>query len=214
MRGASRNRSRVRRAPEPSRPGASATVRWCAGAGARALGWLACLALCFLASSGPALSLATNKPPDKIPPLRPPLDLMRPGFWELHGTPVLIGVAAGLAALGFLIWWSRRPRRMAQEPAEAATRRALEALRGRAEEPALIAGVSRGLCRHVQAVHALPGEEWTTDELGGRPTRGPRRDRAGRGPGAAAARVRGAGLCSHAAARPAEPSGPRACDCD
>jgi hypothetical protein len=111
------------------------------------------------------LAVATNPPPGKIPPLRPPREALGPTFWEQHGRKVLAGAAAGLLCCAGLLWWLRRPGPVVNEPAERAARRALEALRGQTEEPALVAAVAQALRHYIQAVLRLPNEEWTNDEL-------------------------------------------------
>jgi hypothetical protein len=128
-----------------------------------AVGLRLCIAALLLPASLSALT--TNQTPDKIPPLRPPRGLMQPSFWELHEGKVMAGALAGLLGIGGLIWWRRRPRPVVSEAPEVTARRALEALRGRAEDAGLMTLVARGLCRYVQATLALAPEEWTTEQL-------------------------------------------------
>jgi hypothetical protein len=113
----------------------------------------------------PLAALTTNQPLEKIPPLRPPLDPILPGFWDNHGVQVLAAGLVVLLGLALLIWWLRRPSPVFTEPPEVTARRALEALRGHPEDPQAPARVARALCRCVQASLGLPLEEWTSDEL-------------------------------------------------
>jgi hypothetical protein len=110
-------------------------------------------------------ALTTNKPPERVPLLRPPAELLEPTWWERRGGQVVIAGVALLAGLGLLTWWLRRPGSILTVPPETAARTALENLRGRTEDAAVVAGVARNLRRYVQAVLGLPTSEWTTDEL-------------------------------------------------
>jgi hypothetical protein len=114
---------------------------------------------------GSLSALSLGPASDKMPPLRPPRGLLLPSFWELHGGKVMGGAVAALLGIGGLIWWRRRPRPVLPEPPEVTARRALESLRGRTEDAALMTLVGRGLCRYVQAILALAPEEWTTEQL-------------------------------------------------
>jgi hypothetical protein len=143
--------------------------------GLRLGGW--CLLGLVLLAPWPLEALSTNKPADKIPELRPLRDVMGPSWWEAQAGKVLGGAALSLAVLGGLTWWLRRPKPQVAEPPAVTARRALEILRGRAEEGELGAQVSRALCRYVQVVLRLPLEERTPEELlgalaGGRLARG------------------------------------------
>ncbi len=72
-------------------------------------------------------------------------------------------VVLGLIAL--FIWWLRRPKLVVIEPPEVVARRALEALRGRTEDGALVVEVSHTVCHYIIPVFRLPPEELTTGEL-------------------------------------------------
>jgi len=131
------------------------------------------LVVAWLCAPGALFALSTNKPPEKMPSLRPPADLIGPTWWEQRGGHV---IAAGLlvfVGLSLLVWWLRRPQRVATVAAETLAKQALEALRGRTEDAAVVAAVARNLRRYVQAVLRLPADEWTADELLGAIHRGP-----------------------------------------
>ena len=102
---------------------------------------------------------------EEIPKLRPPHDELQPTFWELHGWWIVAGIALVLTMLAFLIAWLRRPKPDVVTPPEIRARRALEALRGRAEDAALVVEVTRILRRYVLSVFGLAPDELTTAEI-------------------------------------------------
>jgi len=102
---------------------------------------------------------------DAIPKLRPPHDELQPTFWELHGWLTIAGIALVLTVLAFFIVWLRRPKPEEITPPEILARRALENLRGRAEDAALVVEVTRILRRYVLSVFGLPPDELTTAEI-------------------------------------------------
>lgn len=110
-----------------------------------------------------ALRAATTNGP--IPALRPPLPLLPPTFWELHGTIVIVGALLVLTALVAAVWWLRRPRLVVIPPPAALARAALEPLRGRPEDTAVVRAVSVQLRRYLVAQLGLAPGEWTTPEL-------------------------------------------------
>ena len=123
----------------------------------------------LLAIAEVRMAAATNSPtnPDEIPPLRPPKPDIPPGFWEQHGLlVVLLGVAAVIVAV---LLWRMLPRpRPAESPEPAAiARQALESLRHRPEDAALLAETSLILRRYFVAAFDLPRMEFTNSELCG-----------------------------------------------
>lgn len=102
---------------------------------------------------------------DEIPPLQPPRGEIPPGFWERHGTAVVVTavlVLAGTAA-GFA-WW-RRPRPGGMAPPETLARRELEPLRDQPETGMLLSRVSSALRHYVRDTFRLGVGEWTTAEV-------------------------------------------------
>jgi hypothetical protein len=123
-----------------------------------------CLLVCSLFSSGVAVS-ATDTNIDSIPPLRPPRAELPSSFWEEHGTSVVL---CGIALLGFIsmaVWWVSRGRPQAVAPPEVQAREALELLRSRPEDGALLSRVSQILRRYVVQGFELPPNEVTTTEF-------------------------------------------------
>jgi len=102
---------------------------------------------------------------DEIPPLRPPRGELHPGFWEQHAWQVALAAVAFLGLLALLFALRRGPKPAPVQPPEIIARSALEALRGRAEDPALISEVSRVLRLYVIAAFGLPPDELTTTEI-------------------------------------------------
>ena len=120
----------------------------------------------LLLASGPAMALTKEEATsEKIPDLRPPIDLMTPTFWERHRSVILLAAALGVIAAGTVIWRLTRPKPVVVIPAETLARQALESWRGKPEDAALVAAVARQVRRFVQAVSKLPPDELTTDEL-------------------------------------------------
>jgi hypothetical protein len=109
---------------------------------------------------------ATNAPtPDDIPPLRPPHGEIPPSFWEQHGLWVVLGGVAVLALGGVGAWLLTRAKPPVVVPPEEQARRALEPLRQKAEDGALLSQVSQTLHHYVVAAFHLPPEELTTAEI-------------------------------------------------
>ena len=110
----------------------------------------------------PVVALAAAEP---IPDLQPPRGELRPGFWEQHAWMVAAGALLLLAMLAIWLWWLRRPKPAISILPEAQARSALETLRGRPEDDALVTEVSHILRHYVLAAFNLPPEELTTAEL-------------------------------------------------
>jgi hypothetical protein len=102
---------------------------------------------------------------EKLPPLLPPHDELQLTYWEQHGWQFVVGGVVALVLLSLLIWLLRRPKPVVVEPPAVLARRALEPLRSRAEDGALIAEVSRIVRRYVLSALNLPPEELTTTEF-------------------------------------------------
>jgi hypothetical protein len=103
--------------------------------------------------------------PGSIPPLAPPRGAMLPTFWEQYGLWIVLGgVALAALAVG-LIWLWRRPRATAPVSPETQARQALEPLRQRIEDGAVLSRVSQILRHYVTAAFGLPDGELTTTEL-------------------------------------------------
>jgi len=97
--------------------------------------------------------------------LRPPRGELRPGFWSQYGWWVVIAVAICSAALFVWMKLLRRAKPVIVTPPEVMARSALEGLRGRTEDAALVAEVSRVFRRYVVFAFNLPPDELTTGEI-------------------------------------------------
>ncbi len=125
--------------------------------------WLGCAGLGLVLAANVMLGAED----ERIPPLRPAREELQASFWEQHGWWVVLGGLVALGLLVFLINWLRRPRLQPVTPPQLAARRALEALRGRTEDSALVGEVSQVLRRYLYFALDLPPEELTTTELDG-----------------------------------------------
>jgi hypothetical protein len=119
----------------------------------------------FLAACLSFVCCATFAAEEDIPKLRPPHDELQPSFWELHGWWTVAGIVLVLAALEFFIVWLRRPKPDVLTPPEILARRALENLRGRTEDAALVVEVTRILRRYILLAFGLAPDELTTAEI-------------------------------------------------
>jgi hypothetical protein len=110
----------------------------------------------------PALAQDTNE----IPPLRPPIREMRPGFWETNRTKVLLGAFGASVLLGGAVaaWVLCRPKPTALPPEEAA-RAELVSLKGKPQDSDTLSRVSALLRRGLAHVLNLPAYEMTTAEF-------------------------------------------------
>ena len=109
---------------------------------------------------------ATNSPaPDEIPPLRPPHGEIPPTFWEQYGSWVILGGVALLALASVGAWFLTRAKPPVVVAPEEQARRALETLRERREDGALLSRVSQILRHYVIAAFNLSPEELTTAEF-------------------------------------------------
>jgi hypothetical protein len=102
----------------------------------------------------------------EIPELLPMREEIPPTFIEKHGWWPVIGLAAGVIAVAITATLLlRRKKPVEIIPADAIARRALEALRGRAEDTVLVQEVSGIVRRYVIGVFVPAPDELTTDEL-------------------------------------------------
>ena len=118
-------------------------------------------------SSFSALAAATNAlNPDAIPPLRPPHPELPPSFWERYGLWVILLGVLLLVLIGVIVWLLTRSRPPVPVPPQEQARRALEPLRQKREDGALLSQVSQILRHYIVAAFNLPPEELTTTEFG------------------------------------------------
>ena len=103
---------------------------------------------------------------EKIPDLLPMREEIPPTFIEEHGWWPIVGAAAGVIVLAVIVVLLLRRKKAAEIiPADVIARRALEPLRGRAEDIALVQAVSAIVRRYVLGVFIPAHDELTTDEL-------------------------------------------------
>jgi hypothetical protein len=125
------------------------------------------------------LAAAADSAPDTndIPPLRPPLEAIPPGTWELYGTWIILGSIAALLVLALVVRWLLRPRPVIPLPPELCARQTLEPLRGPARDPVVLVKISRAVRAYFTGAFHLPPDEQTTTEfariLQGTPDIGP-----------------------------------------
>ena len=102
----------------------------------------------------------------EIPDLLPMREEIPPTFIEEHGWWPVIGMAAGVIVVAVIVTLLLRRKKAAEIiPADAISRRALEPLRGRAEDTALVQAVSAIVRRYVLGVFIPAHDELTTAEL-------------------------------------------------
>jgi len=112
-----------------------------------------------------AASLAAGVPSrsDDIPPLRPPLEPVPPGFWEAHGLHVIAACVGGALLLTIVCLLAFRRKKPEPVPPEIAARAELETLRR--SHPPDLSGISRVLRKCVADLFDLPPGERTTAEF-------------------------------------------------
>ncbi len=109
---------------------------------------------------------ATNSPPrDDIPSLRGPHAQIPPDFWEQYSLWVILGSALLLVLICLAAWFLTRPKPPVVVPPEVQARQALEPLRQKPEDGALLSRVSQILRHYVATAFGLPPEELTTAEF-------------------------------------------------
>ena len=102
----------------------------------------------------------------ELPELRPMRGEIPPTLIEEHGWWPIVGAAAGVIVLAVIATRLLRRQTAANIlPADVLARRALEPLRGRAEDTALVQAVSAIVRRYVLGVFIPAHDELTTAEL-------------------------------------------------
>lgn len=140
----------------------------CRGPGAVAGALVLLVALALAARLQPSQAASFSPTPsaeDEIPPLKPPWEEIPPGFWEQHGTAVVVSAVLLLGASAVLVAWWRRPRPVEIPPPESIARQELEPLRDKPETGLLLSRVSAALRHYVCDAFRLGAGEWTTTEL-------------------------------------------------
>lgn len=123
------------------------------------------LVLCALLLGTRALLGAGTNDPGDIPPLRPPLSEIPPGFWEQRAmwivvaTVVLLGLVAAV-----IVWAKHRPGLAALPPFEEA-KRSLDELSKVPEDGPVLTQVSRVVKHYFTETFHLPVGEFTTAEF-------------------------------------------------
>jgi hypothetical protein len=102
---------------------------------------------------------------EEIPPLRPLRGEMPPSFTEQYGLWLLFGGIFALILVCVIIWLLTRPKPPRTIAPAVEARSALEALRQRAEDGAVVMRVSQTLRRYLAAAFEMPPEELTTTEF-------------------------------------------------
>ena len=119
---------------------------------------VACLPIALLAQA----AVQTN---ELIPPLRPLRGELGPTFWERSSGWIALALVLAAVAVAVGFKYFRRAKPIVALPPEVRARQALEALRGRPEDTALVTEVSHYFRQYVVAAFGLPPEELTTTEL-------------------------------------------------
>jgi hypothetical protein len=102
---------------------------------------------------------------EQIPPLAAPHPAIPPGFWEMHGTIVLVLGMVVLALLVIGAWLLLRPKPTLPIPAEAQARQSLEPLRDKTEDGQVLSRVSQATRRYFSEAFGLGTGEMTTSEI-------------------------------------------------
>jgi hypothetical protein len=124
-----------------------------------------CSAGTFLFSA--ALSFAaTNLPSEEpIPALHPARGEIAPTYWEQNGFWIITAGVILLGALAVAAWWLMRPKPPMIVPPDVQARSALESLRHKLEDGAVLSKVSQIMRHYVSAAFALPPGEMTTTDF-------------------------------------------------
>ncbi len=122
--------------------------------------WTILFLLTVFPLRGQTNSEATNAPLT----LSPPYGELPPTFFEQHGTVLMLGGLGIIALVAFGLWLIFRPRPTIVIPPEMEARQALEMLRERPEDGAVLSRVSQVLRNYFIAAFKLaPGELTTTE---------------------------------------------------
>lgn len=100
-----------------------------------------------------------------LPALSPPYGELPPTFWEQHGTTIISSGVVVLALVTLAIWMRLRPRPPVILPPAEQARQALQILRHRPEDGALLSVVSAILRKYFVAAFQLSPGEFTTTEF-------------------------------------------------
>jgi hypothetical protein len=113
-----------------------------------------------------SFAAATNAPgEDALLKLRPPRGEIPPTFWERDGVWIIAAVVVLLVVIALGVWWLTRPKPTVPVPPDVQARKALEPLRQKAEDGAVLSQVSQILRHYVSAAFALPPGEMTTADF-------------------------------------------------
>jgi len=121
--------------------------------------------LLLLVTAQPSFA-ATNAPgEDALLKLRPPRGEIPPTFWERNGVWIIAAVVVLLVVIALVAWWLTRPKPTVPVPPDVQARKALDPLRQKAEDGAVLSQVSQILRHYVSAAFALPPGEMTTGDF-------------------------------------------------
>jgi len=112
-----------------------------------------------------AFSLSAQTPPNALPPLAPAYGEIRPGFWEQHGTAILVAGFLLMVLAGGIAWLISHPKPLPVAPPEIVARDALVKLRAQPENGVVLSKISQALRRYVMAAFNLPPGEPTSAEF-------------------------------------------------
>ena len=118
--------------------------------------------LCFALLAAAQLP---DSPDSEIPKLAPPLPELPPTFWEQHGLAMVVGGVVGAILGAVVVWLLLRPKPAVLVPPAVRARQALEELRQRPEDGAVLSRVSQILRRYFSEVFELQAAELTTTEF-------------------------------------------------
>ena len=122
-------------------------------------------AFAFCAALSTSRGFSQTNAPDVIPPLHPPRPEIPPGFWEQNGAWLIYCGCALVLGVLVVVYFLTRPRPPIQAAAESTARKSLAALKGRAEDGAVLSEVSQILRRYFLSAFGIPGGELNTTEF-------------------------------------------------
>ena len=121
------------------------------------------LLLCLAAPT--SFAQANSESTNALAKLVPPYEELPPSFLEQHGAVVIISGLVVCALVTLIIWRRLRPKPPVALPPEVQARTALETLRQRPEDGALLSHVSQIVRHYFIAAFQLPPGELTTAEF-------------------------------------------------